>query len=152
MTEVSSFRLYLMRALYLLMAVGLGLTIWPQVIHHPITMRGSTSSLLGAVSVLAVLGIRYPLQMLPLLFFEMVWKTIWLVAVALPLWSADRIDADTAESIRACLMGVIVPIVIPWRYVFENYVTKHGDRWRWRAAPKGSVKRGAVRQASRGLI
>lgn len=69
MTEVSSFRLYL-RALYLLMAVGLGLTIWPQVIHHPITMRGSTSSLPAAVSVLAVLGIRYPLQMLPLLLLR----------------------------------------------------------------------------------
>ncbi len=140
LTEVSVFRLYLLRALYLLIAVGLGPTIWPQVIHHPLTMHGSTSSLLAAVGVLAVLGIRYPLQMLPLLFFEMVWKTIWLVAVALPLWSAHRIDADTAESIRACLMGIIVPIVIPWRYVFENYVKKHGDRWSWRAAGRGGLR------------
>jgi hypothetical protein len=144
MTEVSTFRLYLMRALYLLIAVGLGVTIWPQVIHHPITMHGSTSSLLGAMAVLAVLGIRYPLQMLPLLFFEMVWKAIWLIAVALPLWFAHRIDADTADSIRACLMGVIVPIAIPWRYVFENYVKKHGDRWRWRAAPRGMAERGVL--------
>lgn len=129
MTEVSLLRLYLLRALYLLIAVGLGITIGPQVIHHPLTMHGSTSSLLAGVAVLAVLGIRYPLQMLPLLFFEMVWKSIWLTAVALPLWSAHQIDADTAESIRACLMGVIVPIVIPWPYVFANYVKKTGERW-----------------------
>lgn len=145
MTGISAFRLYLMRALYLLIAIGLGLTIWPQVIHHPITMHGSTSSLLAAVSVLAVLGIRHPLQMLPLLFFEMVWKTIWLIAVALPLWSAHRIDADTAESIRACLMGVIVPIVIPWRYVFENYVKKRGDPWSWRGIQAGAAERGGLR-------
>ena len=144
MTEVSAFRLYLLRALYLLIAVGLGITIWPQVIHHPLSMHGSTSSLLGAMAVLAVLGIRYPLQMLPLLFFEMVWKTIWLIAVALPLWSAHQIDADTAESVRACLMGIIVPIVIPWRYVFENYVKKQGDRWSWRTASKGIAKSGAI--------
>ena len=144
MTQVSAVRLYLMRALYLLIAVGLGVTIWPQVIHHPLTMHGSTSSLLGAMAVLAVLGIRYPLQMLPLLFFELVWKTIWLIAVALPLWSAHQIDPDTAESIRACLMGVIVPIVVPWRYVFENYVKKHGDPWRWRAAPISMIKHGVV--------
>jgi hypothetical protein len=149
MTEVSAFRLYLMRVLYLLIAVGLGLTIWPEVIHHPLTMHGSTSSLLAAVSVLAVLGIRYPLQMLPLLFFEMVWKTIWLIAVALPLWSAHQIDADTAESVRACLMGVIVPIVIPWRYVFANYVKKHGDRWGYRTASKEAAERGGLRGTSR---
>ena len=142
MTEVSVFRLYLLRALYLVIAVGLGVTIWPQVIHHPITMHGSTSSLLGAMAVLAVLGVRYPLQMLPLLFFEMVWKSIWLIAVALPLWAAHRIDADTAESVRACLMGGIVPIVIPWRYVFENYLKKHGDRWSWGAVSQSTVKRG----------
>ena len=134
MTEVSTLRLYLMRAVYLLIAVGLGFTIWPQIIHHPLSMHGATSSLLGAMSVLAVMGLRYPLQMMPLLFFEFLWKSIWLIAVALPLWFAHQIDADTAESVRACLMGAIVPIVIPWRYVFANYVKKHGDQWRWRSA------------------
>ena len=84
----------------------------------------------GAVSALALLGLRYPLQMLPLLFFELVWKSIWLIVVALPLWSAHQpMDAKTS-AVLACLMGVIFPIVIPWRYVFSNYVMKRGDRWR----------------------
>jgi hypothetical protein len=132
MTEVSTFRLYVMRATYLLMAVGLGLTIWPGVIHHSNAVKlpdGVVSSLLAAVSLLAVLGIRYPLQMLPLFFFELVWKSIWLIAFALPLWSAHQIDAQTAETVAACLGVVIFPFVIPWRYVLAHYVTKPGDRW-----------------------
>jgi hypothetical protein len=67
--------------------------------------------------------------MLPLLFFEMFWKAAWLVAIALPLWLAHQIDADTAETVQACLMGIIVPIVIPWSFVFANYVRRTGDRW-----------------------
>src|SRR5471030_2660737 len=111
MNEVTTFRLYLLRATYLLIAVGLGITIWPGIIRHAIggnPVRGAASSMLGAVAVLAAVGIRYPLQMLPLLLFELLWKAIWLTAVALPLWSANQIDAATAESIFACLMGIVI--------------------------------------------
>lgn len=93
-------------------------------------MQGVVNCVLAAVSLLALLGLRYPLQMLPLLFFEMVWKSIWLIVVAMPLWSAQQMDANTWETAVACLMGVIFPIVIPWRYVFANYFRKAGDRWR----------------------
>jgi len=131
MTEVSLMRLYAMRALYLLIAVGLAFDIWPQLTHHALTLwHGVGISLLTAMSVLAVLGIRYPLKMLPLLFFELAWKAIWLIAIALPLWSAHRIDADTAATIPECLMGIIVPIVIPWRYAFATFLRAPGDRWR----------------------
>ncbi len=132
--NVSTFRLYILRATYLLIVVGLGLVIWPGVIHHSNAWAlryGDTSSLLAGVSVLAVLGIRYPIKMLPLLLFELVWKSIWLIAIALPLWRADQIDPATWESVKACLMGVIlVPIVAPWPYVWANYVKKPGDRWK----------------------
>jgi hypothetical protein len=132
-TEVSTFRLYLLRAMYLLMAVGLAFTIWPGILHHPAGvehMRGVVRSLLGAVCLLAVLGIRYPLKMLPLLFFELVWKTIWVVAFGVPLWKAHQFDPDTLETLKATLMGVVlVPIVMPWGYLFAHYVRAPGDRW-----------------------
>jgi len=35
MTEVSTFRLYLLRATYLLIAVGMGVQIWPGILQHP---------------------------------------------------------------------------------------------------------------------
>ena len=117
MPEVTTFRLYLLRAMYLLMAVGLGITIWPGILHHPTGvehMRGVVRSLLGAVCLLAVLGIRYPLKMLPLLFFELVWKTIWVLAFGLPLWTAHQLDPDTLETLKATLMGVVlVPPAMP---------------------------------------
>lgn len=134
MTGISTFRLYLLRAVYLLIVVGLGLQIWPGVIHHATAtelMDGVVSSLLTAVSLLAVLGLRYPLQMLPLLLFELAWKSIWLIAFALPLWSAHQIDAGTRETIKACVLGIVIfPIGIPWRYVFAHYIAKPGDPWK----------------------
>jgi len=133
MTEVSLLRLYALRAVYLLIVVGLGIEIWPGIVHHEkpwALMQGVVNCVLAAVSVLAILGIRYPLQMLPLLLFELVWKSIWLLVVALPLWSAKQMDAATSETARACLMGVIFLVVIPWPYLFANYLLKRGDRWR----------------------
>ena len=134
MAKVSVFRLYLLRATYLLIVVGLGAVIWPLIIHHPgtVSLMGSVvRALLGAVALLALLGLRYPLQMLPLLLFELLWKSIWLVAFALPLWSEHRIDAATAETVRDCLMGVVIfPLAIPWGYVWTRYVRQPGDPWK----------------------
>jgi len=133
MTEVSTFRLHLLRATYLLIVVGLGTVIWPDIIQHAIAgdpKPGATPALLAGVSLMAALGIRFPLQMLPLLLFELTWKSIWLIAVALPLWSAHQIDADTWETVKACLMGIVIfPVAIPWRHVVANYLKKPGDRW-----------------------
>ena len=133
MNEVSLTRLYALRAAYLLLAVGLAATIWPLVLRHspqwPL-MNSVVCSLLAAVSVLAAIGIRYPLQMLPVLLFEVTWKSIWLIAIALPLWSANQIDARTWETVRDCLFGAILIPLIPWRYVIAQYVTRPGNRWR----------------------
>ena len=131
--EITTFRLYLMRATYLLMLVGLAINVWPGVIHHakPVElMDGIVASMLATVSVLAAIGIRYPLQMLPLLLFELIWKSIWLMAYALPLWSANQMDTGTDATVFACLMGMVIfPIAIPWPYVLANYFRRPGDRW-----------------------
>jgi hypothetical protein len=131
--QVSLLRLYALRAVYLLIAVAMGGQIWPLIFHHRPweLMHGVADCMLAAITALALLGVRYPLKMLPLLFVEMAWKSIWLLAVALPIWrSGQAFDADTAETVKACLMGVIFPLVIPWRYVFAHYVRAPGDRWR----------------------
>ena len=131
--DVSLLRLYLLRAGYLLLVAGLGVQLWPSMFHHaPWTFwQGVGKSFLTAISVLAILGLRYPLKMLPLLFYEMTWKAIWLLAVPLPMWlSHTPIDADTADTIQACAWAIIFPIIIPWRYVFATFVQQPGDRWR----------------------
>jgi hypothetical protein len=133
MPEVSIFRLYLLRATYLLLVVGLGFTIWPGILHHPSVfphMGGVVRSLLGTVALLAVVGIFYPLKMLPLLFFELAWKCVWVLSFGLPLWSAHQLDPGTRETLRDCLMGVVLfPLVIPWGYAIAHYVKAPADRW-----------------------
>ena len=139
MYEVSRFRLNLLRATYLLVLVGLGLTIWPlffqagDVEHY----RGVVRAVLAGVSLMALVGIFQPLRMVPLLMFELTWKTIWVAAFGLPLWLGHRLDADTAETMKACLMGLVIfPIAIPWRYVLEQYVRQGTGR---RSAAVGTV-------------
>ncbi|HMG12904.1 MAG TPA: hypothetical protein VK571_07005 [Gemmatimonadaceae bacterium] len=128
--SVSLARLYVLRAMYLLMIVGLSAMNLPELIGHELTARGVIPSLLGGIWLLAFLGLRYPLQMLPLLLFECAWKTIWLIDYGFPQWFAGRTPPTFAGDFQAILMVVIVPLVIPWRYVFRNYVKRPSDRWR----------------------
>lgn len=132
-SEVSLFRLYTLRASYLVLALGLGVYVWPSAIHHTnefAATRGVQVALLAGLGATAVLGLRYPVKMLPLLLFELIWKAIYLIAFAVPLWAAHQIDGAVAEDVQAVLMAVIFVPLIPWRYVFANYVLKRGDRWR----------------------
>jgi hypothetical protein len=53
-----------------------------------------------------IVGLRYPLQMLPVLIWEVIWKTLWLVLVPLPQWMAGRLDQSLGPTIFAiCLVG-----------------------------------------------
>jgi len=131
--QVPLWRLYALRAGYLLLVLGLGSVVWPGVIHHDKPwelMQGVVHCMLAAMSALALLGLRYPLRMLPLLFFEIAWKAIWLLVVALPAWRAHQMGPDTLETAFECLMAVVFLVVIPWGYVAANYGFGRGDRWR----------------------
>jgi hypothetical protein len=103
MSEVSTFRLYLLRAGYSYSAVGLAFFELPALLHPENLSRldAVVLSMLGAFALLSVLGIRYPLKMLPLLFFEFVWKSIWVVAFGLPLLLSGRLGPETTETLTA---------------------------------------------------
>jgi hypothetical protein len=136
MSEVSTFRLYLLRAMYVFTVVGLAIEKLPALLH-PATLSPGDSvilSVLGATALLAVLGIRYPLKMLPLLFFEFVWKSIWILVFGLPLLLSGGLDPNVTfggtETLIACLVGVVlVPIAMPWGYVLNHYLKVPGARW-----------------------
>lgn len=129
--EISLTRLYILRATYLLLVVGLGGMIVPDVVSHPLVSRGVIPSLLGAVWILAIIGLRYPLEMLPLLMFEFAWKTVWAVAYGIPQWYSGQVPPTFAEDAFNIGLGVILmPLVIPWPYVWRQYVMRPGPRWR----------------------
>jgi hypothetical protein len=137
MSEVSTFRLYLLRAMYVFVALGLAIFKMAPAILHPENLSPQDSvvvSLLGGFALLAVVGIRYPIKMLPLLFFEFVWKVIWVVAFGLPLLLSGGLDPNASfggtETLINCLLGIVlVPIVVPWGYVFKQYLKAPGARW-----------------------
>ena len=75
-----------MRAGYLLMGVGLVLVKWPLLpdAHTLPLYEGVTLCLLTAMSLLAFVGLRHPVKLLPVLLFESAWKLLWLALVGAP--------------------------------------------------------------------
>lgn len=126
------YRLHLMRAGYLLMGVGLAVVRWPRLLEadSPALFEGVVTCLLTAMSLLAFLGLRYPVKLLPVLLFESAWKLIWLAVFALPKAIAGDLDAATQEVLVSCSLVVVIIAVTPWRYVWQQYVRAAGDRWR----------------------
>jgi hypothetical protein len=131
--EVSTIRLYVLRVMYLLNFVFLAMNVWPALLRpaEPIgLLPGVAFAFWAALSTLCALGLRYPLKMLPVLFMQLFYKTVWLLAVALPLWSSGQWTAGATGMFKGMVMGAVADLlVIPWSYVFANYVRKPGDPW-----------------------
>lgn len=132
MPAVTPLRLNLLRACYLLMVVGLGLTIWPDILNgaaaRPL-MTGTTNALLGGMQLLCILGLFSPLRLLPILLFEVTWKLIWTLSVALPLWQSGGLAQETGEILFACAWALPFVIIIPWHYVWANLI-RTAEPWR----------------------
>jgi len=92
--------------------------------------EGVTLCLLTALSLLAFLGLRHPVALLPVLLFESVWKLLWLALVALPLATGGGLDAATTEVIVNCSLVVVILAVTPWPYVWRHFAAATGDPWR----------------------
>jgi hypothetical protein len=121
-----------MRAGFLLMGVGLALVKWP-LLPHAASLPfydGATLCLLTAMSLLAFLGLRYPIKLLPILLFEVLWKLLWLSLVALPKAITGSLDAATIANVYNCSLVLVILAVTPWPYVWRSYVRARGDRWR----------------------
>jgi hypothetical protein len=132
--ELPLYRLYLMRGLFLLIGLAQGSQTWPDIIHHARPWdfwHGVGMCFLGALTALSLLGVAYPIRMIPLMLFELAWKSIWTLVVWLPQQLAHNVEPDTADNAVAIIMGVVlVPLVLPWGYVWKHYVVAPTDRWR----------------------
>ena len=130
--SLPTYRVNLMRAGYLLMAVGIAATRWPSLgsaASLPV-FEGVVTALLTAMSLLAILGLRYPVALLPLLMFESLWKVIWLGAVAVPHLVAGDLSAETGRILFSVSFVVVILAVTPWDYVWKRFVRAPGDAWR----------------------
>jgi len=128
--EVSLAPLYAIRVMALFAIYGLFSTVMTLVDHAPAD-RGVHKALISGLWAMAFLVIRHPLKMVPILLFEMAWKTLWLLAFGLPQWWSGVGSSRLSEDLWSIgAFPVVVALVIPWGYVWRNYVRAQGDRWR----------------------
>lgn len=125
---VRRINIYLLRLLYVLMFFVLGKDAWTHILMHQGSWGPADAMVWcvwAAFATLAGLGIIRPLKMLPILFLEIFYKVLWLIVVAYPLWSVNKLTDSPAEGMTSAFLWVLLPIVaVPWGYVFETYVYK----------------------------
>jgi hypothetical protein len=122
---VATWRINAMRFLFLLMAFVMGSFVWTQLLFESAdwdVMRGLAKSMLAALALLSLLGVRYPMQMLPLMIYEVAWKTVWLVLIAGRAWMAGTWTPDIEGLFIDCIGIIIAYFIVPWRYVWARYV------------------------------
>lgn len=132
MKEPSLVQLYLLRACYLLMVVGIAWQFWPKLFGAVVTMPATESAAIAMLSILGLLsvaGLFAPLRMLPVMLVEIGWKVIWTLTVAVPRWQAGAMDPAIIGTLFACAFALPFIFITPWRYVFKTCFN-HMDRWR----------------------
>ena len=110
-------RTILLRAAYLLVGGGLAFVRWPFLLEPGTSFtldQGAVNAMLVALSLLSLVGVLRPLQMLPILLFEILWKTIWLAHIALPQLLAGQVRDGTPETLFACAIAIPVVLFVPW--------------------------------------
>lgn len=121
---VAAWRINAMRFLFLLMATFMGGFVWYRLTFESAGQPlywGLGKSMLGALALMSLLGVRYPLQMLPLMLYEIAWKTVWLTVIALPAWLRGAWNIELQGLFNDCIGIVVAYFIVPWRYVWARY-------------------------------
>ena len=98
---VPTINIYLLRLLFTLMFLFLTYDSWTYIfITHngPWNVTHAAAwCMWAAYSIISFIGILRPLRMLPIVLFEIVYKLLWLVVVARPLWMKNELTGSPAE-------------------------------------------------------
>jgi hypothetical protein len=123
---VRPIQIYLLRLVFILMFFVLGKNTWTHILTHQGSWDPTDAvawCVWTAFATLAGLGILRPLKMLPILLLEVLYKVLWLLIVAYPLWSTGTLAGSSAEGATSAFLWVVLPIIaIPWVYAFRSYV------------------------------
>ena len=118
--------IYGMRFIYILMATFLAMDVWTHIITYDQKWDPSDAmnwSVWAAFTLFAVIGIFHTVKMIPIMVLEIVYKTIWLILVALPLFQDGNLSDDTTDGMIFPFILVILPVTfVPWGYVVKKYI------------------------------
>jgi len=126
---VSTTRLYLLRLVFVGTFLFVGTNAWKGILTHSgpwDPLHGVAFSFWAAYSTLMILGLRYPLKLVPLLLLQFFYKLVWLVAVAYPMWSSGQLRGSSASGLATIFVIAVVVdlVVVPWPYALRSYVMK----------------------------
>lgn len=130
---VAMWRIHALRFLFLLMAVVMGTGVWGQMLFQPEpwpVSRIVAKSMLGALAVMSLLAVRYPLQMLPLMVFEIIWKTTFFLLFFVPAWLKGAVPPDMQILFWECIGIIVAYFIVPWRYFWVRYFGHPAEPWR----------------------
>ncbi|HNX14012.1 MAG TPA: hypothetical protein PK854_01150 [Oscillospiraceae bacterium] len=130
--QTHSFLLKLMYTVTILIAGGLGIGIlavsgttqWIFGVDCPRVVSGLVASVFLSFALISVLGLRDPVKYIPILFMQLLYKTVWLCVVALPLLIAREITSDMIPVIAIFLAVIIGDLfAIPFKVFFGKKST-----------------------------
>lgn len=128
---VRPFNIWGLRLFYLLMIVFVVPDAWHGLLTHQgpwDPLRAVTICVWATYPALAVFGLVHPLRWLPLMFFTIGYKSLWLLFVAWPMWQAGTLAGSPAEELAYAFLFVpVIAAVVPWGYAYRTFV-----RWPWR--------------------
>ncbi len=76
-------------------------------------------TLWGAIFILSIIGLIYPKQMSLVLLFQLIYKSSWLLVVALPAMLNTQPYPKGMASFFVVWVAVL-PFVIPWKELFAS--------------------------------
>ena len=133
MSEVSLWRLYLLRGMYLLLAVGLALMVWPSIIAPPDSVANAKTVIrsLGGAGPAVRSGASISAEDASAPSLRATLEGHLGRRIRSSHVVSRGLDDYASETLFACLMGVVlVLIVVPWGYVFRHYFKAPADPWR----------------------
>ena len=96
-----------------------GTTQWIFGVDCPRVISGLVGSVFLAFALLSVLGLRDPVKYIPVLFMQLLYKTVWLCFVALPLFIAGEMTMDMIPVIAVFLAVIVGDLfAIPFKTFF----------------------------------
>lgn len=123
---VPRINIYLLRVLFTLMFVFLTYDSWSHIINHKGPWEVANTAawcMWGSYSVISFIGILRPLKMLPIILFEIIYKTTMLIIVSYPLYVKNELIGSPAEGMTRMFVWVVFSIIImPWGYFFRNFI------------------------------
>lgn len=128
--KVAPWRIWGLRIIFAAMVIVLGSKQWSHILAGTSdwpAWEGLGRTMLATLATLAVIGVFRPLKVLLLMIYEMSWKILWLMAIALPAWLDGRTVPSIVNVTATCIGMAILTILIPWHFVWSHYIAGRAE-------------------------